>query len=634
MDQETSNEIAGQVNKAVSEFREEASKTDIAPIVKDLQRALEEQSQKTSTAEDYMQSSVESEKAVFADITRLSNSLGGILETQRGILESLKGLNDNIDTTSQQQNTEISGGAGNNSLGGGSVASAMMGVSGYGRGATFDGTMGTGEGLTEEKNQAITDFAEKYNINPNALAGILNVESNFDTSIKGGAGGNYSGIFQLQSQQIAGLTESVFGDALTPEEYRNLSFEDQLKVYEQYMLNAVGDEGEMKDFFTGDAEQDTSRLWALQLAPGNAKNIDYNNPNALISDTRQAGVISAPGGGVTVGSAVGSLSRGGLLETENAILTPLSLNWIGEELPEGITEGLNQTTLSDPISGESFPVEFEVENVEGKFITTGPVTLTEDTDLEGVSGGAGEPVEVSAEIAQELAGQIGATIESADPVESLADPVESLADPVESLADHVDGAGGNDTLEGGLGNDLVESPADPVESLADPVESLADPVESPADPVESLADPDNLAPEEEPAYLEDLDISDSDTLTLEEETPAGVSRSTADPEESVIFDSNTITPEEEEAADLEPTDISDYGTLIPEVAPTPIDLEIEPTVVDDASNTERNVESQGQPSQTAAADYSESKTTPIQFTGLNWQEHNWQDQVKYYFVVA
>ena len=73
MDEETSNEIAGQVNKAVSEFREEASKNDIAPIVKDLQRALEEQSQRISTVEDYMQSSVESEKAVFADITRLSN---------------------------------------------------------------------------------------------------------------------------------------------------------------------------------------------------------------------------------------------------------------------------------------------------------------------------------------------------------------------------------------------------------------------------------------------------------------------------------------------------------------------------------------------------------------------------------
>ena len=514
MDQETSNEIAGQVNKAVSEFREEASKNDIAPIVKDLQRALEEQSQKTSTVEDYMQSSVESEKAAFADITRLSNSLGGILETQRGILESLKGLNDNIDTASQQQNTEMSGGAGNDSLGGGigsdllmngpllsggslgSVASAMMGGGGYGGGATFDGTMGTGEGLTEEKNQAITDFAEKYNINPNALAGILNVESNFDTSIKGGAGGNYSGIFQLQSEQIAGLTESVFGDALTPEEYRNLSFEDQLKVYEQYMLNAVGDEGEMKDFFTGDAEQDTSRLWALQLAPGNAKNIDYNNPNALISDTRQAGVISAPGGGVTVGSAVGSLSMGGLLETENPMLTPLSLNWIGEELPEGITEGLNQTTLSDPISGESFSVEFEVENDGDKFITTGPVTLTEDTDLEGVSGGAGDAVEVSAEMAQDLAGQIGATIESSD----------------------------------------LEAPVD-----------------------------------------------------LEEQV------------------------------------ISDSNTLMPEVSPPSIDLEAEPTVVDDASTAERNTESQAQPSQTAAADYSESKTTPTSLTS------KWQERVSGYY---
>ena len=539
MDEETSNEIADQVNNAVSEladqvtnavseFREEASKNDIAPIVKDLQRALEEQSQKTSTTEDYMQSSVESEKAVFADITRLSNSLGDILETQKGILESLKGLNDNIDTANQQQNTEMSGGSGNDNLlgnigdssltggssqGGAKIVSAMMSGSGGGGGnivdavmrssggggggTTFDGTMGTGEGLTEEKNQAITDFAEKYDINPNALAGILNVESNFDTSIRGGEGGDYNGIFQLQSGQIAGLTESVFGDALTPEEYRNLSFEDQLKVYEQYMLNAVGNEEEMKDFFTGDAEQDTSRLWALQLAPGNAKNIDYSNPNALISGTRQADIISAQGGGVTVGSSVGSLSVGGLLETENAALTPLSLNWIGEELPEGITEGINQTTLSDPISGESFTVEFEVENVGDKFITTGPVTLTEDTDLERISGAAGDPVEVSAEMAKDLAGQIGATIESPD-----------LGTPV----------------------------------------------------------------------------------------------------------------------DLEKQDISVSNTLTPEVAPPSIDLETEPTVVADASTAERNTETQAQPSQTAAADYSESRTTPTSLTG------KWYERIYDYYV--
>ena len=563
MDQETSNKIAGQVNKAVSEFREEASKNDIAPIVKDLQRALEEQSQKTSAVEDYMQSSVESEKAAFADITRLSNSLGGILETQRGILESLKGLNDNIDTANQQQNTEMSGGSGNDNLQGGiggdllmngsslsssslgSTAAAIMGggEGGYGGGASFDGTMGTGEGLTEEKNQAITDFAEKYNINPNALAGVLNVESNFDTSIIGGSGNNYSGIFQLESKQIAGLTESVFDDALTPEEYRNLSFEDQLKVYEKYMLNAVGDEEEMKDFFTGDAEQDTSRLWALQLAPKKAKNIDYNNPNALISRSRQAGVISAPGGGVTVGSAVGSLSMGGLLETENATLTPLSLNWISEELPEGVSEGINQTTLSDPISGESFSVEFEVKNVEGKFITTGPVKLTENTDLEGVSGGAGDPVEVSAEIAQDLADQIGATIESSD----------------------------------------LETPADNLE------ESI-------------ISDSDTLTPKETPA--DTLDISDS-----EEDL------SSIDPEKPTL---RGIT--------LDTLGISDSDTLItPEVTPTPIDLGIEPTVVDNASTTERNVGPQEQPSRTAAAYYSEGK--PNTFTG------EWKTRVTDYWQV-
>ena len=633
MDQETSNEIAGQVNKAVSEFREEASKNDIAPIVKDLQRALEEQSQKTSAVEDYMQSSVESEKAAFADITRLSNSLGGILETQRGILESLKGLNDNIDTANQQQNTEMSGGSGNDNLQGGigddllmggslmsggslgSTAAAMMGGGGgggggYGGGAPFDGTMGTGEGLTEEKNQAITDFAEKYNINPNALAGVLNVESNFDTSIIGGSGNNYSGIFQLESKQIAGLTESVFDDALTPEEYRNLSFEDQLKVYEKYMLNAVGDEEEMKDFFTGDAEQDTSRLWALQLAPKKAKNIDYNNPNALISRSRQAGVISAPGGGVTVGSAVGSLSMGGLLETENATLTPLSLNWISEELPEGVSEGLNQTTLSDPISGESFSVEFEVKNVEGKFITTGPVTLTEDTDLEGVSGGAGDPVEVSAEIAQDLADQIGATIESSD-LETPADTeVPEISDsdtlmPEETPADNLDIS---DSEGEPSSTDDLEKPNLRGITLDDLDISDSDTLM----PKERSANIESPADLEELEELEELDISDSE----------GEPSSTDDLEELDISDSEG---EPSSTDDLEELDISDSNTLLmPEVTPTPIDLEIEPTVVDNASTTERNVGSQQQPSQTSAANYSEGKTKT--FTG------DWKTAVERYYA--
>jgi hypothetical protein len=452
MEQEDKSEISEQT----SEFRKEAlnSTDNIVEISKGLKEALDSQSASIDRAENEIAASSQAEETQAATITGISNSLSELLVVQKEILDSLTGLNKSIDTATQQQGDDAGGGDGDAGAAGGggdarhaAFGGAITGANpflalasysggggggggggyGFGGGATFDGTMGTGEGLTEEKNQAITDFAEKYNINPNALAGILNVESEFDTSSRGGAGNNYSGIFQLQSQQIAGLTESVFGDALTPEEYRNLSFEDQLKVYEQYMLNAVGDEGDMKDFFTGDAEQDTSRLWALQLAPGNAKNIDYSNPNALISNTRQAGIISAPGGGVTVGSAVGSLSMGGLLETENAMLTPLSLNWVGEELPEGITEGSNEITLTDPDSGEEFSVNFEVENIDGNLTTVGPVTLAQDTDLEGISGAAGDPVEVSAEMAQDLADQIGATLEPTDP-ETPATPEELGAD--------------------------------------------------------------------------------------------------------------------------------------------------------------------------------------------------------------
>jgi hypothetical protein len=121
------------------------------------------------------------------------------------------------------------------------------------------------------------------------------------------------------------------------------------------------------------------------------------------------------------------------------MLTPLSLNWIGEELPEGITEGSNEITLTDPDSGEEFSVNFEVENIDGNLTTVGPVTLAQDTDLEGISGAAGDPVEVSAEMAQDLADQIGATLEPTD-LETPATPEEMGADNIapETMPTEVD----------------------------------------------------------------------------------------------------------------------------------------------------------------------------------------------------
>lgn len=164
-------------------------------------------------------------------------------------------------------------------------------------------------GMTPEKAAAIRALAKKYGMNPNALAGILSIESRLDPNIVGGASNRYYGIFQLQDKQIPGLTQSALGRSLTPQQYRNLSFNDQLKVYEQYIVNA----GVRPGFFTGDAGQDSSRLWALQLAPGNARRINYNDPNAVISATNQAASISARRGLVTVNSVkAATVAAGGL----------------------------------------------------------------------------------------------------------------------------------------------------------------------------------------------------------------------------------------------------------------------------------------------------------------------------------
>ena len=593
MDQETSetsNEIAGQVNKAVSEFREEASKADIAPIVKDLQRALEEQSQKTSTVEDYMQSSVESEKAVFADITRLSNSLGGILETQRGILESLKGLNDNIDTATQQQGDDAGGGGGDagaagsggdarHAAFGGAITGSnpLVSLASYsGGGGGGGGSGGSGYSGSSLNNSEIPNVPEikpldggqaRQNAEEYLGREMSDEEYNYlirATNAEAAAGNNADPLEQ------AGVMASILNRA---REEGDNGVINVLKAESQFqaVTGTIYEPGPSKQFLDGPDEERLSSIEnSSQLLSGfgyDQKNFTAADPNAYKKGTQieyRDKMLEA--GGTVLGGSVFNTSPNFSPEIEQST-SPLSLNWIGDELPEGVTEGLNQTTLSDPISGELFPVEFEVENVEGKFITTGPVTLTEDTDLEGVSGSAGDPVEVSVEIAQELAGQIGATIESSD-IET-----PPSVDQVEKQADL-----------------KVEEP------------KISDPKAAPAAP---------------PSFdLEDLkriDISESDTPTPEE-SPLSVDLEPTDPE-------TPATPEELGA-----------DNNIPETMATAVDLEN--PVMDNPPTEGTAAGSQADQTQTAAADYGEDKTTPVSFTGGKWNIVPWNIQVNDYFGVA
>jgi len=221
--------------------------------------------------------------------------------------------------TNRVRDIPIAGGCarGHNSVGNGNLWGNDIGESVDGTPTFTPGR--AGRGLTEDRQRALVAFANRNGINPNALAGVLNIESGFDPSIQGGASNRFHGIFQLQDSQIGGLTNQALGRSLSPEQYRQISFDDQLRVYEQYMKNSI--KGNLSDFFTGDAKQDASRLWALQLAPGRARSIDYNNSNATISATNQASSISAKRGLVTVGSVQGgTISRGGLLDLDKESL--------------------------------------------------------------------------------------------------------------------------------------------------------------------------------------------------------------------------------------------------------------------------------------------------------------------------
>ena len=266
-----------------------------------------------------------------------------------------------------------------------------------------------------------------------------------------------------------------------------------------------------------------------------------------------------------------------------------------------------------------------------------------------------------------MAGQIGATIESSDieePDISESDTLTSEEKPtsvnLETTADlkkpDISGGVGDDLLSGGVGDDLLMP--EKVAADLEGSEIFESKKETPAVDLERrtlrsarVIDPDTLTPEEEGAS----DIEGSEIFKSEEETQAIDLETTAvdlveesanleksviiDPdnlapeekqaylEDSVIIDSNTITPEEEGVADLEPT----AGTLIPEVAPTPINLEIEPTVADDISTAGMNVGSpQGQTPQTSVDDYIESATTPTSSTPPSLTAE-WAQLVEYYY---
>ena len=290
---------------------------------------------------------------------------------------------------------------------GGSVGVSIGSVS-----SAFSGVGAVGRGLTPEVQTSLNNFADTWGINRQAFTGVISVETGgtFNPAIVGGASNNYYGVFQLQSQQIPGLTQQALGQSLTPDQYRQLSIDDQLKVMDQYYRNAgiTPESG----FFTG-GQTDAAKVMALQLAPGNARRIDYNDPNAVISRTNQASSISAQPGLVTVGSAQnGVLARGGTIDTSTgAVSNPGELG-----LPSGATytslgaardeygtyntyqdasgnefyrytdgsvyqfRGENDYVLIRPPTGvpENFTVE--TPTVNGGFIYTAPGTVTSPTE--------------------------------------------------------------------------------------------------------------------------------------------------------------------------------------------------------------------------------------------------------------
>jgi hypothetical protein len=235
-----------------------------------------------------------------------------------------------------------------------------------------------------DQQKSLLAFANRWGIAPEAVAGVLSVESKIDPASRGGAGNNFYGVFQLQNTQIPALTDKAGFGRLTPDQYLNLSLDDQLKVMDEYYK---GWKVKPKEFFTGDAKTDTAKMWALQLAPGNADSIDYNNPNVMISNTEQAEIISSSRGGVTVGSALGSLERGNeffvdapleLVDTK-ATTEPINDPQIAEATAEPINVG--QSTTIDGVNATVLTYGNEDAN------NLGGVPVLKVKGMEGVYAG-------------------------------------------------------------------------------------------------------------------------------------------------------------------------------------------------------------------------------------------------------
>jgi hypothetical protein len=193
---------------------------------------------------------------------------------------------------------------------------------------------------------AADTLAAKYGVNRNSILAVWAVESGYKTDSSGGAGGAYVGVFQLNAQYVPDFTERALGTRYTPDQYRQLSIADQAKVQDYYWQQA----GIRPGFFSGDINIDTAKAWALQLAPSNAKNIDYTNPNAVISNTVQADVISQSRGTVTVGSTNGALSILNEIPVQSSGPIPLNsvqtlnlLDSLGPDQQQTLLDAYNQT---------------------------------------------------------------------------------------------------------------------------------------------------------------------------------------------------------------------------------------------------------------------------------------------------
>jgi hypothetical protein len=454
MEEEVTTQIAEQVNKAVSEFREEASRSDISPIVKDLKTALEDQNQKISAAEDHIQSSNETEKATFADITRISNSLSDMLETQKGILESIKGVNRSLGSATAGTGAGAGGAAGGDAgaggaggggggagwlmAGGAAVASLVGGLlggeaaeaatpGGGGGGASYTPSIPKGEmaetlkaGIVERlvADEELAVSPEKAEMLAEAFVINFDDESGLDPNIIERApnvhGTRGKGLYQLTDTDPGvgrrSDYEAIYGDDYSIDNQLDFLVHE-LKTSEKSAWNKI----EASETVGEAAGKIVSEFLRPEASHKKERRDRYSGDVRTISDFD--GVVERS-------------------ETIDATLTPLSLVWETEELPEGITEGYNLKTLSDPISGEPFSVEFEVEKVGDKFVTTGPITLAEYTDFEGVSGNAGEPVEVAAGVAEDFAVQLQASVSSGEELELGALEDQPVLNPEDLTAEN------------------------------------------------------------------------------------------------------------------------------------------------------------------------------------------------------